>query len=177
MRLSTLALISTSFLLVACASDQANNAGGVTQQPYPSTNSATTGHVNTAPVSQYAAGSADQLQHEVGDTINYAFDSSELTAAARATLERQAAWLQVNSGVNVRIAGHCDERGTREYNLALGDRRANTAKNYLVALGVSASRIATISYGEEHPVAAGANEEAWAENRRGVTTITAVSGM
>lgn len=176
MRLTALAIISSSLLLTACASDQAMQEP-VQQQPYPSTASSATSPVTAGPISQYAAGSADQLQYEVGDTVNFAFDSSELSASAKATLERQAAWLRANSTVNVRIAGHCDERGTREYNLALGDRRANTAKNYLVALGISASRVTTISYGEERPIAAGANESAWAENRRSVTAISALGGI
>lgn len=111
----------------------------------------------------------EDLVANVGDRIFFGFDKFDLTADARATLEKQAAWLKKNPGVSVMVEGHCDERGTREYNLALGERRANSVKDYLVANGIPASRIKTISYGKERPVALGANEAAWAQNRRGVT--------
>ncbi|UTW57982.1 OmpA family protein [Kordiimonas sp. SCSIO 12603] len=98
------------------------------------------------------------------DRVLFAYDSSELSSAARGILAKQAEWLNHNRGVRVRIEGHCDERGTREYNLALGERRATAVKNYLVALGVPATRMETISYGKERPVAPGD----FAKNRRGV---------
>ncbi len=98
--------------------------------------------------------------------IHFAFDSSELTAMAKTLLQEKADWLKQNAAVSVTIEGHCDERGTTEYNLALGERRASAAKNYLVDLGVSASRLNTISYGEEKPLDDGKNESAWAKNRR-----------
>lgn len=100
------------------------------------------------------------------DTDRYNIDS--LDAAA---LQAQAQYLMRNPSVNVTIEGHCDERGTREYNLALGERRANAAKNYLVSLGVPANRIRTVSYGKERPDALGSNEEAWAQNRRAVSVV------
>jgi peptidoglycan-associated lipoprotein len=90
---------------------------------------------------------------------------------ARATLDRQASWLQQYSNLSITIEGHADERGTREYNLALGERRANAVKNYLVARGVSGSRINTISYGKERPAVVGSDEASWAQNRRGVTVV------
>jgi peptidoglycan-associated lipoprotein len=92
-------------------------------------------------------------------------------AAAEKTLKRQAAWMKQYPSVSVTVEGHCDERGTREYNLALGERRATAVKNFLVALGVDSNRIATISYGKERPDALGHNKAAWAQNRRGVTTV------
>ena len=90
---------------------------------------------------------------------------------SQATLDRQATWLQKFPSVRVSIEGHCDERGTREYNLALGERRANAVKDYLVARGVDGGRVSTISYGKEKPVALGNDKAAWSQNRRGVTTI------
>jgi len=120
---------------------------------------------------QVTAGSPEDFLVNVGDRVFYGFDRYDLTAAARATLERQAEWLQRYSNRRIVIEGHADERGTREYNLALGERRANAAKNYLVAVGVSPSRITTISYGKEQPAVLGATEAAWAQNRRGVTVV------
>jgi len=98
--------------------------------------------------------------------IYFDFDKSDLKPEARVVLEKKAAWLRANPEYKVRIEGHCDERGTNEYNLALGERRANSASRYLNALGVSADRMSTISYGEERPADPGHNEEAWGKNRR-----------
>jgi peptidoglycan-associated lipoprotein len=95
-----------------------------------------------------------------------------LSAEARAALDTQAAWLKSHDDVNVIVQGYCDERGTREYNLALGERRANAVKQYLVSQGVEESRISTISYGKERPAVLGSNEAAWAQNRRAVTVIS-----
>ncbi len=106
-----------------------------------------------------------------GDRVFFAYDSSELTDEARATLQSQAEWLDYHSRARVTIEGHCDERGTREYNLALGERRANAVKSYLMALGVSSSRINTISYGKERPAVVGNGDSAWSQNRRGVMTV------
>ena len=100
------------------------------------------------------------------EDIYFAFDHSELSPAAQAVLRNKAGWLQANSDVSVFIEGHCDERGTPEYNLALGDRRAESAKAFLADLGISPQRMTTISYGEERPVDPGSSEEAWAKNRR-----------
>ncbi|MBI9086736.1 MAG: peptidoglycan-associated lipoprotein Pal [Desulfobacterales bacterium] len=102
----------------------------------------------------------------LNDNVYFEFDSDVLLPVAEQVLQRKAAWLKVNSGVTVAIGGHCDERGTNEYNLALGERRAQSAKTYLVDLGVSSIRLSTISYGEERPLDSGHNEEAWAKNRR-----------
>jgi len=102
----------------------------------------------------------------VNEDIYFEFDSSALTGDAVSRLKRKAAWLEANGGVDVMIEGHCDERGTNEYNMALGERRAQSAKAFLENMGVDASRLSTISYGEERPVDPGHNEEAWAKNRR-----------
>ncbi len=107
----------------------------------------------------------------LNDDIHFEFDSSTLTPEAQLTLKKKAEWLQNNPEAMSTIEGHCDERGTSEYNLALGDRRATSAKNFLVDLGISASRLTTISYGEERPIDPGQNEDAWAKNRRCHFTI------
>ena len=103
--------------------------------------------------------------------VFFAFDSSALSADARKSLDTQVAWLKKNSNINVVIEGHADERGTREYNLALGERRANAVKKYLISKGVKADRISTVSYGKERPEVLGSNEAAWAKNRRAVTVV------
>ncbi|HUC17226.1 MAG TPA: peptidoglycan-associated lipoprotein Pal [Acetobacteraceae bacterium] len=118
-----------------------------------------------------APGSEQDLVQNVGDRVFYAFDQSLLSSEAQATLDRQAAWLAKYPQVKVLIAGNCDDRGTEEYNLALGGRRANAARDYLVAKGVDASRIQTISYGKDRPVALGDNEQAWAQNRNAITSV------
>jgi peptidoglycan-associated lipoprotein len=103
------------------------------------------------------------------DRIFFDTDRFNIDAADQAILQSQAQWLSRYPSSRITIEGHCDERGTRDYNLALGERRANSAKNYLISLGIDASRIRTVSYGKERPVAAGSNEQAWAQNRRAVT--------
>jgi len=110
-----------------------------------------------------------ELAPGVRDTVYFMVDSSAIEGDAQTVLEKQAGYLKANAGVNILVEGHCDERGTREYNLALGERRANSIKQFLVSQGVEASRINTISYGKERPVAEGSDESAWNQNRRGVT--------
>jgi peptidoglycan-associated lipoprotein len=114
---------------------------------------------------------ADFLAQAGTDTVFFDTDSYDVDAEDQATLSRQAQWLAKYPNASVTIEGHCDERGTREYNLALGERRANAAKNYLVSVGVPASRISVISYGKERPLATGSDEAAWAQNRRAVTVV------
>ncbi|MCL4677995.1 MAG: peptidoglycan-associated lipoprotein Pal [Alphaproteobacteria bacterium] len=116
-------------------------------------------------------GSEAEFVQNIGDRVFFDYDSIDLRPEARATLEAQARWLGQYSNLSVTIEGHADERGTREYNLALGERRANSVKNYLVALGVDGSRINTISYGKERPAEVGSDDSSWARNRRGVTDI------
>ena len=113
----------------------------------------------------------DTLVHQVGDRVFFDFDKAVVRADGEETLRRQAEFLKQNPGITMTIAGHCDERGTREYNLALVERRANAARNYLISLGVSPDRLSTISYGKERPIVLGHNEAAWAQNRVGVATI------
>ena len=114
---------------------------------------------------------ADMIAQAGTDTVLFATDSSDVDSEATSILTRQAAWLQKFPNVRVTIEGHADERGTREYNLALGDRRANSAKNFLINAGVSAARVSVISYGKERPAAAGSDEASWAQNRRAVTVV------
>ncbi|MFZ5706044.1 MAG: peptidoglycan-associated lipoprotein Pal [Pseudomonadota bacterium] len=114
---------------------------------------------------------ADFLAQAGTDTVFFDTDSYDVDAEDQATLSRQAQWLAKYPNVSVTIEGHCDERGTREYNLALGERRANAAKNYLVSIGVPASRVSVISYGKERPLATGSDEASWAQNRRAVTVV------
>ena len=113
----------------------------------------------------------DEMLAKVGSTVYFGYDQSTLTAEAQATLDRQAAFLKSNPTIRIVIEGHCDERGTREYNLALGDRRASAARDYLVAKGVNASRLTTISYGKERPAVGGSNDTSYALNRRSMSKI------
>lgn len=116
-------------------------------------------------------GTQDDLVASVGDRVFFAVDSSELDSTSRKTLERQAAWLRTYPSTKVTIEGHADERGTREYNLALGERRASAVKNYLTALGIEDARVGTISYGKERPAVLGSDESSWSRNRRGVMVV------
>ena len=127
-----------------------------------------------APVqsSNIVPGSEEDLRVNVGDTVHFDYDKYDILDADRGTLQRQAEWLKKYPSVRVTVEGHCDERGTREYNLALGARRANAVKEYLVSLGVAAGRIETISYGKERPICTESNEGCWAQNRRGVTVVS-----
>lgn len=162
MKLSTklLAAMSAVFLLTAC--ETAPNSGSGLNAD----GSSRTGNPNATP------GSQEDLAANVGDRVFFGYDSSSLESEAQSTLQRQAAWLNQYPNVNVTVEGHCDERGTREYNIALGERRAAAAKKFLVGLGVKSSRISTISYGKERPAVIGSNESAWGQNRRAVTVIT-----
>jgi peptidoglycan-associated lipoprotein len=119
-----------------------------------------------------APGSYQDFASNVGDRVFFETDSTELTAKAQATLEKQAAWLNQYSRYTFTVEGHADERGTREYNFALGARRGEAAKDYLIAKGVSAARVKTVSYGKERPVAVCNDISCWSQNRRAVTVLT-----
>lgn len=173
MALRFVSILAALLLVAACEttpdkSQSTSGAGGTTTSSG-SSGSGTTSQTLPGP----RPGSAEDFVVNVGDRVFFDFDRYNLKPQARQTLERQAAWLKRYPSVVVTVEGHCDERGTREYNLALGERRANSAKNYLVALGVNPNRIRTISYGKERPAVAGSNDAAWAQNRRSVTTIRA----
>ncbi|MBP2291903.1 peptidoglycan-associated lipoprotein Pal [Azospirillum rugosum] len=157
MRIKYLSLIAAVALVAACES-----------APKDANTGANTGANQTSSI---RPGSQEDLVVNVGDRVFFGFDRYDLAPEARATLDRQASWLKQYPNVTVTIEGHADERGTREYNLALGERRANSVKNYLVAGGINPSRVKVISYGKEKPAVLGSNEAAWAQNRRGVTVV------
>ncbi len=160
MRFKVLSLFAAVLLLAACetASDQSGNTAGQ-------------GGATGAGTSGVRPGSQEDLVANVGDRVFFDFDKSDLKPEARRTIERWAAWLKQYPNTTVTIEGHCDERGTREYNIALGERRASSAKNFLTSLGVDARRVATISYGKERPAVVGSNEAAWSQNRRAVMVV------
>lgn len=114
---------------------------------------------------------ADLVRNAGADRVFFNVDSFTLSSEAQATLRRQAAWLAANPGVSITIEGHCDERGTRDYNIALGSRRADAAKNFLAAQGVPVSRMSTVSYGKERPEALGSDETSYSQNRRAVSIV------
>jgi len=124
-----------------------------------------------APSGPRPGSQADFLASVSSDKVHFDTDKSDIRPEDQAILQSQAAWLKKYPQVKVTIEGHCDERGTREYNLALGDRRANAAKNYLASLGIDPGRMTTISYGKERPIALGSDEAAWAQNRRAVSVV------
>jgi peptidoglycan-associated lipoprotein len=149
-----LGALAAAALLAACAQKQEaaqTGAGAATSGPVP--------------------GSQEDLVANVGDRVFFDFDRSALKDDARATLDRQAGWLGKYPQVNVQVAGNTDDRGTEEYNLALGQRRANAARDYLVARGVVGARISTISYGKDRPTALGDDEQSWAQNRNAITSV------
>lgn len=112
------------------------------------------------------------LQNEIGDRVYFETDKHNISSSSAFTLESQANWLKSTPGFQLLIEGHCDERGTREYNLALGERRGNAVKEFLASLGVDAGRLTVISYGKERPAAEGSTSEAWSENRRAVLVVS-----
>ena len=116
-------------------------------------------------------GTQQDLVVNVGDRVFFDYDKYDLKGEARTTVEHQAQWLKTYPNLKITVEGHCDERGTREYNLALGEKRAMSVRNYMIAMGVDASRIQTVSYGKERPAVLGADDASWAQNRRGVTVV------
>ena len=155
MNIKILGAFAAVALLAACSSDDKT------------TSSASNTNSSTGPV----AGSQEDLVANVGDRVFFDTNRSSLKSDGTATLDRQAAWLAKWAKNNVQVAGNCDERGTSEFNIALGNRRAKASRDYLVAKGVAASRISTISYGKDRPVALGSNEQAWAQNRNAITSV------
>lgn len=163
-----------TFLLAACETTQEEPAEPVMddQAADAGVEAAPTEPVMSEPMDMGPEpGTQEHLNENVGDRVFFGFDRYDLTPEAQDMLRAQAEWLKDYPTVDVIIEGHCDERGTREYNLALGERRANAVKNYLVALGVNGARIETVSYGKERPAVLASTPEAWAKNRRGVMVV------
>jgi peptidoglycan-associated lipoprotein len=160
MKIATMGALAAIALLAACAKKPADSG-------------MQTGNQNTTQSTPagIVGGSQEDLVANVGDRVFYELNRSTLSDEAQTTLGKQASWLAKYPSVQVQIAGNADERGTEEYNLALGNRRANAARDFLVAKGVSTSRITTISYGKDRPVALGSNEQAWAQNRNAITSV------
>jgi len=154
---SLMAALAVGLALGACARNNADDLSGATG-------------------AAGAPGSVQEFAATVGDRVFFETDSTELTSTGQATLDKQAAWLNQYARYTFTIEGHADERGTREYNFALGARRAETTKNYLIAKGVSAARIKTISYGKERPVAVCNDISCWSQNRRAVTVLAGAVG-
>jgi peptidoglycan-associated lipoprotein len=167
MKSKLLTLAAALVLVAACSSDP---------DPVPTVTSdtgATTAPPSVASVQAYAPGSVEEFVAEVGDRVFFGYDRYDLTPEAQSVLQRQVAWLNSYPQHRVLVEGHCDERGTREYNLALGERRANSQANYMVALGLNPNRIVqVISYGKERPAVLGSDETAYAQNRRAVTVLS-----
>ena len=151
MNIKILGTLAAVALLAACSNQAATSTTPVSSGPVP--------------------GSQEDLVANVGDRVFYDLNRSTLRSDARTTLERQAAWLAKWAANNVQVAGNCDERGTQAYNNALGNRRANAARDFLVAKGVAAGRITTISFGKDRPTALGSNEQAWSQNRNAITSV------
>jgi peptidoglycan-associated lipoprotein len=178
-----IALFAVACFVAACetASQTSTDSAGDTTASSTSSTASASGSSSTASTassgsasSGSAAGSttspADTLA-TIGNTVYFSYDSAALDGNSKGSLFRQAAFLNANPTLTVTIEGHCDERGTREYNLALGERRAAAARDYLLAQGVDPARIKVISYGKERPAMAGSNEESWAKNRRAATVL------
>ena len=144
-------VLIASLVLTACATQKKASIGQMQGDTYTGTDT------------------VEYLADGVPDRVFFATNESVLTTASRETLRKQAAWLRKNSKITIVLEGHADERGTREYNLALGERRANAAKDYLMTYGISSNRISVLSYGKERPVDSGSNPLAWSKNRRSVS--------
>ena len=162
--------MSTLALTIGACAKRTPPPADVTPPPVTETNPNST-DPNSLEVVELPALQADLVAKAGSDTVYFSTDEYSLDQATQTTLAAQARWMMANPNVRASIEGHCDERGTREYNQALGERRANAVRDYLLSQGVPASRLVTTSWGKERPVATGSNEEAWAQNRRAVTVI------
>ncbi|WP_176592362.1 peptidoglycan-associated lipoprotein Pal [Sphingobium sp. EM0848] len=164
MKLSRTLLVATAIVALAACSKKAPK-----ELPPPPADTSTQTNAPATPSGPVKGSQEDFVASVTSDRIHFGLDRYDVEPQDQQILQSQAAWLQQNPNVRVTIEGHCDERGTRDYNIALGERRANAAKNYLASLGIDPSRITTVSYGKERPAALGSDEAAWAQNRRAVT--------
>ncbi len=156
-------IIVAGFFLASCAATKTEQGGGA------DTSSASS---SSSSGGEITAGTQEDLIVNVGDRVFFEFDSSELTVDAQATLDAQAAWLMQYPDTNITVEGHADERGTREYNLALGDKRAFSVYSYLAQAGIDTNRMEYVSWGKERPEVIGSDETAYSQNRRGVTIVS-----
>ena len=179
MRMKILSVFAAALLVSACATEPQDSGSakseGSSAQASSSAQSGAAPKAAAKPKKAAPAGAPPGSRVDffvnVGDRIFFDLDKSEISEKAAATLKKQAAWLQKYQDRKIVVEGHCDERGTREYNLALGEKRAQSVKNYLISLGISSDRVTTISYGKERPAVIGSNDGAWAQNRRSVTLV------
>ena len=179
MNFRMLSALGAALLLAACGSSGSDDGSNMPATDNSQLSSTNNGGINGQGLdgnggissASMGPGSAGEFETKVGNTIHFDTDSYSLNSEAQGILQKQAQWLQQYPQHTVTIEGHADERGTREYNLALGDRRATTVLNYLVALGVDKSRLSEVSYGKEKPVCVDATDSCWNENRRGVTAL------
>ncbi|MBI29538.1 MAG: Outer membrane lipoprotein Omp16 [Alphaproteobacteria bacterium MarineAlpha5_Bin11] len=162
MLLRILSTVFMLFFIAACGSTPKDTASSSDAGTITETSSVSGG---------VAGGTQDDLVINVGDRVFFGYDSHDLSSDAQEQLQVQASWMKQYSEVSLTVEGHCDERGTREYNIALGERRAQAMKNYLIGLGVEAGRLSTISYGKERPAVLGSNDAAYAQNRRAVAVV------
>ncbi len=172
MRLTAVCLLLGGLALVGCETSSGNEGAAAGSGAAGASSRGDDGsQVASRTLSGPQPGTQEDLVVNVGDRVFFGFDRYDLTDQARGALEKQAAWLKRYPNVAITVEGHADERGTREYNLALGERRANAVRNYLAALGVPRARTNSISYGKECPVALGSTESEWSQNRRGVSVV------
>lgn len=180
MRFSYIACVAAALALSACESSPEVNSSasgdGSANAPTTSQAGGAGSGITSQRVAGPVAGSSEDFVVNVGDRVLFGFDRFDLSPEARTTIENQVTWLKSYPGIRINVEGHADERGTREYNLALGERRANSVRDYMIALGVAAARVTTISYGKERPVDPGSNDDAWANNRRAVTVVDGPTG-
>ena len=165
-----LLLISSILLVNACSSTTGNKDASLSDS---NASKSTTERfqIESSDLEPFTPIPGSEVGAKASDRVFFSLDSSTLSYSAQNTLDRQINWLKKNPKTSFIIEGHCDERGTREYNLALGDRRANAVKNYLTDSGINSNRITVVSYGKERPAITGSNRAAWAENRRAVTVL------
>ena len=168
-----MSLLAVLVIVAGCSKSEPDTGMVTTDSDMAANNPPVTGTMdsNGSALGGPMAGTQQDLVVNVGDRVFFGYDQFDLNGEARAIVERQAQWLKQYPNVSILIEGHADERGTREYNIALGDKRATTVRNYLIANGVDSSRVQTISYGKERPAVMGGDDSSWAQNRRAVAVV------
>lgn len=166
-----LSFLAVLVLVAGCSSTPKDTGSVTTDGDMMAADRAPIAGLDQADMAGPMPGSQQDLVVNVGDRVFFGYNQYDLTTEGRTMVEHQAQWLKNYPNVNIMIEGHADERGTREYNLALGEKRAMTVRNYLIANGVEPARIQTISYGKERPAVLGSDESSWAQNRRGVIVV------